>query len=361
MSTTLYDMNDVKRVVSTLAASIPDGEIAGDYTAYNNVETCPTWGITRYFHHKRMPAAGRAIPLEAGSAAHEFFCALRLYECYRTGLTDHFMHHGVRLFTGETFRQMCDHLHGGKDERTESLNFALEALYQSGFYDDPNDKRRTMANIETMCIHYFDHWTPKRYPLWIEDESNPKALIGAEMPFALRLVYEMHDGKEMVIYYTGKFDGLHYSSEKKERVYVHENKTGSRMDDAWKASMTMTHQVTGYCLAASQIVGSQVYAAKIFGTQLPVPVSGANAYDDSVYTREEHHYHQFFQWLLEQHQQVKRFFPEPWRATKNTHSCNRYFRPCAFVPMCDGPPEYQEEVYNGLEDDQWSPLNEREE
>ena len=50
-----------------------------DHTKLSAINTCPTWGILRYTHHKKMPGSSRAMALDAGSAAHEAFSAVRLY------------------------------------------------------------------------------------------------------------------------------------------------------------------------------------------------------------------------------------------------------------------------------------------
>ena len=39
-----------------------------------------------------------------------------------------------------------------------------------------------------------------------------------------------------------------------------------------------------------------------------------------------------------------------------THSCNRYFRPCSFVPLCTAPPEEQRDILEEMEVQKWSPL-----
>ena len=39
---------------------------AFDYTKWSAINTCPTWGITRYQMNLRVPGGGRALALEAG-------------------------------------------------------------------------------------------------------------------------------------------------------------------------------------------------------------------------------------------------------------------------------------------------------
>jgi hypothetical protein len=55
---------------------------AYDNTKLVAINTCPTWGILRYSMHKTMSAPGvtRAMALEMGSAAHEVFAAVRLWQ-----------------------------------------------------------------------------------------------------------------------------------------------------------------------------------------------------------------------------------------------------------------------------------------
>ena len=79
-----------------------------DHTKLSNICVCPTWGIIRYTHHKKMPSTRREMPLEAGSLSHEGFAAVRWYQYYNKqvqskaqALNAEF--HGIRLFGEERF------------------------------------------------------------------------------------------------------------------------------------------------------------------------------------------------------------------------------------------------------------------
>ena len=43
-----------------------------------------------------------------------------------------------------------------------------------------------------------------------------------------------------------------------------------------------------------------------------------------------------------------------------THSCNRYFRSCSFLPFCAADNvEEKEQIISEMVDDEWSPLREQ--
>jgi hypothetical protein len=153
--------------------------------AYDNTKlvagnTCPRWGILRYQMHKvhEHSLNSRAMALEAGSACHEVFAAVRLYQLYfydtmnnRSPLHGNdgraerlFDLHGMRLFGEGRWALLKEVIENAskEDEHTRFIRFALTALETSGFYDDPRDKRRTMSNLEEACLAYIDRRTTHR-------------------------------------------------------------------------------------------------------------------------------------------------------------------------------------------------------
>jgi hypothetical protein len=329
---------------------------AFDNTKLQAINTCPTWGIVRYGHHLRMPGAGRSMPLEAGAAAHEVFAAVRLIDMAKyQGLNDHFMFHGVQLFGEERFEAMREWLFKSDDDRTRHMNFALEALYTSGFHDDPMDKRRTMTNIEEAMIAYMDRWPWGKHPVWTEDENDPQSMIGVENEFDIVLEYHLDDGNMRCWRFTGKIDGIHLHS---DTHTIHENKTASRLDDAWRESFLMSSQVTGYCLATSLLIQQAVSNACIVGVALPQPRS--YDYGGIVFehvSRASHMTQDWFRWFLHTVLIYEEFVSDPKGAPRYTHSCNRYFRPCAMIPFCASEPEEQDNILSEMEHDEWSPLS----
>ena len=347
-----------------------------DNTKLQAVNTCPTWGILRYDMHKTFASNGRAMALEAGSAMHEVFAAVRLWQLWKYDLPENsemvvhpqdtafhvpvlINHHGQRLFRESRWEGMLACAFGAEDERTNCLNFCLQALYSFGFYDDPSDKRRTMSNLEEAAIMYIDRWDFRRMPIWIRDKDDPKSDVGIEHAFDVVIEYTFeHPSSELhkkSYRFTGKLDGIQW---KDGTLRVDENKTAARLDDAWVLSFDMSSQVTGYCLAGSIWSGEQITQATVRGLQIPLP----KAYESGLVTintqREPHHLERWLEWFLYSVQMYEQFHHDPINAPKFTHSCNRYFRPCNFLPFCVGDNEEMKLSLEEMITEEWSPLHE---
>lgn len=330
---------------------------AYDNTKLQAINTCPTWGILRYSQHKSMTGPGfRQMALEMGSAAHEVFAAVRLWQVRKyqghVALADY---HGERLFGKTRYDAMLQAVDEREDDRSQSLAFCLSALETSGFYDDPSDRRRTYTNLEEGCIAYIDRWDWNRMPVWIRDEADPHSDIGIELPFDVVLSFVLQGGEQVSYRFIGKADGLHVRDGK---LYLHENKTASRLDEAWRQSFLLSSQVTGYCLALSVWAGSSIENAEIYGLSIPLPKS----YDFGGIVRESvsrhaHHFKHWFSWFLHTVQLEEAYRNDPVHAPRYTHSCNRYFRPCSMIPFCDADEDEQKQILEEMFDDVWSPLH----
>jgi hypothetical protein len=331
---------------------------AYDNTKLVALNTCPTWGILRYSMHKTMsqPGINRQMPLEMGSAAHEVFAAVRLWQLHhhqsRSDLADF---HGPRLFGDTRYQAMLEAIDKREDDRAQSLAFCLSALETSGFYDDPSDRRRTMTNLEEACIAYIDRWNWTRMPVWIRDIHDPHSDIGIELPFDIVLQFVFTDGSIREFRYIGKADGLH---DRDGSLCLHENKTASRLDDAWSQSFLLSSQITGYCIALSLWAGRSIETAEIYGMCVPLPKN----YDFGGIVREtvprfSHHFERWFAWFLHTVEVEELYKNDPINAPKYTHSCNRYFRPCSMIPFCDADNEEQERILGEMFEDEWSPLH----
>lgn len=337
---------------------------AYDNTRLVAINTCPTWGILRYGMHKSMglPASQggpRQMALECGSAAHDVFAAVRLWQLRdyqkRPDLADF---HGLRLYGVSRHTQMLDAARTVREEdpRTQSLAFCLSALETSGFYDDPRDRRRTMTNLEEACIAYIDRWDFNRSKIWIRDEAQKDSDVGIEIPFDIVIHYVFENGEEKEVRFTGKADGLHI---KGSQLLLHENKTASRLDEAWSQSFLLSSQITGYCLALGVYVGQAIENAEIYGLSIPLPRN----YDfggvvRETVTRYSHHFERWFNWLLHTVLLEEAYSNNPIDAPKYTHSCNRYFRPCSMIPFCDADDEEQKQILEEMYHDEWNPLHE---
>ncbi|HEY4383564.1 MAG TPA: hypothetical protein VGN34_03680, partial [Ktedonobacteraceae bacterium] len=307
---------------------------AYDHTKLAAINTCPTWGITRYMMHKRMPSTGRAMALEAGSAMHEVFAFIRLItllqQLHDTGHDEQYtdgvwIYHGTRLFGIERLTQIQDVIKDSADQIEVAKRGALAVLDTSGFHDDPRDRRRTMSNLEECTYAYINRWRWD-HRVWMRDRKDPTSDIGIEIPFDV--VVDISGTQLLSFRLTGRVDGIHYDG--LGRLTVHDNKTASRLGEAWAAAQMTNHQYTGYTVAASVFTGEQVNAYDVLGLAIPLP----KTYDFGGFNREQgerfqHHYTDWLRWLVHTIWIARMYDGDPSGAPKYTHSCNRYFRPCS--------------------------------
>lgn len=319
-----------------------------DNTKLTAINTCPTWGIIRYGHHKAWPnERGTAAALNAGSAAHDVFAASRVWRLHHMqGLPEVAQHTGLRIFGTERWSGM-----GGslltipKPGRSDYLAFCLEALYNSGLIDDPAEKRKGMAAVEESCIIYLDRYD-ERNDVFVSDN-----FVGVEQPFDLVITYGTLEFR-----FTGKIDAVEKHG---EEPWVHENKTASRLNDAWIASFQLAHQVTGYVVAASFLTNVNITNCRVHGLSIPLPKNydlGGLANEDVV--RKAHHIVAWLRWVRHTLDIYEQFKATPMDSPQYTHSCNRFFRPCSLIPYCAGNDETKAEIWDFLVDDEWSPLHE---
>lgn len=358
-------MNKVKSVSVRLAT--PDDAHLFRYTNSNlvSMNTCPTLAIVKDQMQLGYASNARAMALEAGAAMHEMFAAVRLWQLWKHDLGEAgnatisdpiptlIMHHGNRLFGQERFETMLEQAPGAsaEDERTQCLNFCLQALYSSGFYDDPSDARRTMSNLEEAAIMYIDRWDFKRHPIWIRDINDPESDVGIEIKFDVVITYEFEDFRAddegsprptASYLFSGTLDGLHLRD---GHLVIGENKTASRLDEAWRQSFEMSSQITGYALAGTVFTQQPINKGVVWGLQIPLPKS--YAYGGLIVepiTRESFKTERWFEWFLYTVQQYEAYRDNPHNAPKFTHSCNRYFRPCHLIPFCASDDDDQKQA-----------------
>lgn len=331
-----------------------------DHTKLSAVNTCPTWGILRYDMHKRMPSAGRALALEAGSAMHECFAYIRLVSLIeqhqdksRTFQEQLWYYHGTRLFGQERLAHIDSVIQEASDVIDVAKRGSIAVLDTSGYYDDPRDRRRTLSNMEECIYAYINRWQ-WQHRVWMRDEDDATSDIGIEIPFDV--VVEIRGDVETTTFrLTGRIDGIHYNG--RNELSCHDNKTASRLNDAWSQSFLLSHQITGYCVAATVFTGQPVHNAEILGLALPLP----KTYDFGGYirepvTRHDWHYKRWVDWMVHTVAMVRQYKDNPYDAPKYTHSCNRYFRPCSFIPFCDSDPVEQRTIVEEMVVEEWSPL-----
>lgn len=349
---------------------------AFDHTALSAINTCPTWGIIRYMNHKSLSDGRRPIPLEFGAACHHAFAAVRLFQlAFHQRMKRHAIAHGQRIFGGD-WPMVWDAMNEKESVQQRLRNAAMVAFHTSKFEDDPYDRRRTVDAAEIALYHYIDQWD-MQHPVWIANKKKPEAPIGVELlvDFTVDLelpadvlrqsfvpaanVVSIRKDKAIVsVRYVGRMDGLHYHG---ERLYIHENKTSaSKLGDAWRESYSISHQITGYTIAASLYAKEHVGDAYAIGLQIPLPKDMFEAVVYHPVYRDTHNYARWVTWLWHSVNVAWQYEGDALNAPKYSHSCNRYFRPCSFIPLCYAEEEEQREMFAGMVDDKWSPLREYE-
>jgi len=335
---------------------------AYDHTKLSAINTCPTWGILRYSHHKRMPGSSRSMALEAGAAAHEAFSAVRLfqYENYQVKDTKgraNAEKHSIRLFGDDRHSRIHNVLQSGATIRTNCINFVLETLESCNFYDDISDTRRTLSNISESLIAYIDAYDMERYPIWIRDPEDQDTDIGIEIPFdiVVDVSYETESyDAELKTRFIGKLDGLHWND--KDLIII-EEKTGSRLDDSWLSQWILSHQITGYCLASTTFTNLPCNHALVSGMRIPIGKIPAEGIRREYVPRTNIMFEKWANWFVSSVLIERDWVNEVPHAPMYTHSCNRYFNSCSFLPFCATDSyEEKEQIIKEMELDEWSPL-----
>jgi hypothetical protein len=339
-----------------------------DYTKLSAVNMCPTWGITRYSLHKAMPGGGRSMALEAGSAMHECFAAIRLVQLGHPEGQDLYnlmCYHGSRMFGADRWAMMLGGWNSG-DITSATKSVALECLASAGYVDDPFDKRRTYINLETALLYYIQRWDHKRYPIWVRDITDTISDVGIEIPFAVKITcmgdqslvkYGVVVEKEFI--YTGRIDGLHLTGPDSNECMIQENKTAARLDDAWRMSFDMSHQVTGYAVAASLFSNTYIKRGLVIGLSIPLPKYAHEGMAMESVKREDFMKARWLDWMHYTVSVHDKYKDDVLNAPQHTHSCNRYFRPCSLIPFCASDDTERADILNQMVEEEWSPLAEK--
>lgn len=314
-----------------------------------------------------MSYGGRAMALEAGGAAHEVFAAHRLFHIREYGVGAYGIGEdrvraivqatGAKLFGQARFDTMVAAINDAEDTRSQQISFSLTALYTGTFYDDPADKKRTVTNIEEMCIAYMDKFDwQDQMPVILDDGE----FVGIEVPIDITLEYTLANEHVERYRFIGRADGLHFKDRNQVDLRIHENKTASRLGDAWEASHIMSHQHTGYMIGLSTLLKREIRHCLVLGTVLPMPVAyNLTGISRVPVARADFEIVDWFDWFLHTVHLHDTYAGDPTNAPHYTHSCNRYFRACAFIPFCASPPEDREQMIEEMHTEVWSPLHEK--
>ena len=95
----------------------------------------------------------------------------------------------------------------------------------------------------------------------------------------------------------------------------------------------MKHQYTGYMACGSAIFGVPIWYARIYGCLIKPVFKGEDVHVENVRKTQEDVLH-WGNWMRRQVEIFEEYSVDWEHAERRTHSCNRYFRPCALIPFC---------------------------
>lgn len=331
-----------------------------DYTKLSAINTCPTYGISRYGKHLVLGGAARSTALDAGTACHKYFHALRLWHIYYNQKDERAYYRvGSRLF-GRSYVQDALKVKQDSDSLTNAINFCTPFLHDSGYYDDPNDKRRTLSNLEQSCIAY----TERRLRNFLDVYISPR-YVGIEIPFAIEIT-RWHDVLGNAVqqrwYFVGKIDGLHVDNN--GNLIVEENKTVALGwgGNAWSMKWNVEHQPTGYMVAGALVAEKKVLddlQGTVIGSQIPPP---KNIFDTTIVEPIRRNHDDIIRWLEWQIHTIAIYTKHKdnlLSTPRYTHSCSRFNKPCSMIPFCAATLDEQREMLEdggSFEISPWIPL-----
>lgn len=321
------------------------------------INTCPRWGIIRYIERRYFASQYRAMALEAGSAMHDVFAAFNLTQlAYVQSRPDLAEREADRIFSkiDESGTLTVAPWRGviRFDLKRDSLrDIFLENCFKtlhhlSDFYDDPDDRIRTIANMESTTIRFVDEQLPliDRSSVYISDDDS---LVGIEIAFDMVVDDRLR--------FIGTIDRISRRSD--NRIRNREYKTASRLDEAFRRAFMVKSQPTGYILATQLLTGEPCTESDIIGIKIKQTRSHED-YLSFTEAREDHHFRQWYRTLIFTHELVESYRGRALEAPQFTHSCNRYFRPCGFVDLCAADEDDAEMIYEAMEVTPLSPSEE---
>lgn len=347
-----------------------------DFSILNSVNTCPFYGILRHIHNKVLTVNERNMALECGDLCHKCFACYRALSVYDRGRSENnikILELGRNYLTN-LFKELLPEL---DDDRVNDIlrelfeeagkKTTLLAKYtvfsdfiidNSGYYDDPDDKKRTIDNIKTSLLSYLSNFLEiiLKEPVWVDVENDK---LGIEIPFNLYITITFEANgmeNEITVHFIGKVDGIHVRED--GTLIIHENKTASRLDDSWLYQWYKSHQITGYCLAGSYFTGQNCFQARVLGMQIPAPKFSGYAFRTDRVDRCIDDFSDWARWIISNIQMIEEYQDNPEIAPMNTHACCKYYKQCAFMPICTQNEEERKRIIaEEMQIEEWNPLD----
>lgn len=316
------------------------------------VNTCPRWGIVRNIQRRSFTSGFRQMALEAGSFMHDIFAAFNFWHLAQSH-HDHAVYHAEQLFGKDRFEAInfTQYVNTDLDPLTALDQLAYVMSATSDFYDDPNDRNRTLANLEfaasQLAVYYLTNHL--RFPILVTDDRDPTRPVGIEQ--SLDVVFEcvLEDGEVVPIRFIGLADVV-YRNRDTQRVTLGEYKTTSGMNDAWHEAFRTRHQITAYNGALAAYYSDGVsFNTILTGSAIPVRKTTSPVEHFTV-SRDEESVKDFLTTALFTQDVISKYNNETVvDAPMFTHSCNRYFRPCSLLDFCTATSDDRRVMWENME------------
>ena len=318
-----------------------------DHTRITALLACPKWGMVRYMEGKTTEAK-RSLPLEAGHALHQCFAFHRLHHLFhQQSRPDIAVKHAATVYGADQAPQMIKLL------EDKNLNAAvLECLYATGYYNDPNDAKRTLENMEVSLLHYVANHDLSLNPIYFTDE-----FVGIEVPIRFTMDFAFRIGNSEVqtvsYLYCGRADGVSYDG---QGLIIEENKTSTSLAGDWSTQWHTSHQPTGYCVGIGVMLKQHINKANIIGLQIKLPRNVLDGYKPVPIERHQRQFNEWIKWVWSAVLINETHKADPVNAPMHTQYCYRYFHPCPMWMMCSSEQELHDDFYKEMVVDQWNPL-----
>jgi hypothetical protein len=349
-----------------------------DNTKLTALDTCTRWGIITYQMHKKWPGSKKSKALDAGSALHEVFAAVRLWQLHWYDLAEQEIshsnsileYHGLRLFGPKRWIDLGLFEYFDNNLFENLQQFCLQVLHTSGYDADPDDKKRSMTNLEEVALNYISRWDMKKHPIWIRDINDPNTDVGIEIAYDLVITFRRYEETsgakaewDVSYRFTGKLDGLHYDPTitnddlSQGALFVVDNKSTSRIAEDWGQAYELDTQLTGYMIASKVFTEQDVVHGKIIASSLPIPAKSTHG-GQAVHniTRENYEFTRWFNWFYNIAQIEQQYKDNPIGAPVKPSSCIRYFKPCSMMPFCKASDTEQVQALGEMEAYEWNVL-----
>lgn len=343
-------------VRKTTPEELKDGKEYLTSSMAEAVNTCVRWGIVHNIHRKRFVTGFRQMALEAGSLMHDVMACLNLFHIgFIRNCPDHMHVNAKILFGKERWEFIYNELTSKEKAPTVANVNAIErmvfaCIQTSEFYDDPNDRNRTVANLEHCAIALVQYWLSAlaELPIYIADANDPLTPIGVEQ--SLDVVFEARtlDGELIDDFRFIGLADIVYQNLETLFVKLGEYKTASSKNDAWRLAFDTRHQLTGYNGALLAYFDNVSLDTILIGSSIPVRTTQVPV-EHFIVPRDEENIKQFVNSMLFTKSIIQEYKDKPLDTPMFTHSCNRYFRPCSLLDLCTASIEDQHVMFEQME------------